>query len=310
MSINVLTALTHIQAAAVERVLIMEANREPFMALKRVHNPTQVTRWLRIRWSKGRLTSFVDSHRLVWDLVMGALTVVYVVLALRQDFAVGAEGFALWALAFLFIVEFTARCYDAANRAAYVRGHWLDLVTAIPIPNVPGLRILRLFRLLRLTKVGMLLRQKLLARGWTDTSLIWPTLFLFWLASALSLWLVEHDAAGAHIQTFSDAMTAAFITASTLGFGNHELPVTVDGQIISALIVFASLGLWGFASGRLTELWLRGGQAKIEDNAATLREELVLLRREIAVLTTGRDGERRAPRPRRSRDSTIAAPSD
>src|SRR5438105_10540730 len=180
----------------------------------------------RAHWQRGRLTAFVERHELAWDLASGSLTVVYVVLAFRQDYATAPENYAVWALALLFLAEFGARCYDAPGRVAYLRGHWLDLVTAIPIPGIPGLRILRLLRLLRFMKVGMILRRRLMARGWSDAGLIWPTLVLFWIASGLALWLVEHDASNTTISTFPDAMTSAFLIASTLGFGAHAHPVT------------------------------------------------------------------------------------
>jgi len=107
---------------------------------------------------------------------------------------------------------------------------------------------------------------------------------LFWVASAFALWLVEHDAAGTGISTFPEAMTAAFLTAATLGFGKHVLPVTQDGQIIAALIVFFALGLWGFASSRLTEMWL---QARRDDanERYQLHKDLAAIHEQLELLT-------------------------
>ncbi len=211
-------------------------------------------------WRRGALTGFVRRHELGWDLAMGALTVIYVALAFSEDAATRPVSLAIWGLAVVFLIEFSTRCFDAFDRFAYLKSHWLDLVTAVPIPGIPGLRIIRLLRLLRFAKVGILVRRGLIARGWAETGLIWPTLVLFWVGSALALWLVEHDAPGSTILTFSDAMTAAFVTAATLGFGRHGLPVTQDGQIIAATIVFFALGLWGFASSNLTRMWLNAQQ--------------------------------------------------
>jgi hypothetical protein len=205
---------------------------------------------------------------------MGVLTVAYVAIAFSEDSAGSFESYAIGALALLFLLEFSARCFDSSDRWAYLRSHWLDLITAIPIPGIPGLRALRLLRLLRLARVGVLLRHRLVADGMGEFAMIWPTLVLFWVASALALWSVEHDAPGTNITTFADAMKAAFLTAATLGFGRHDLPVTEDGQIIAALIVFFALGLWGFASSSLTRIWLNARQ---DSSAAELED----LRREI-----------------------------
>jgi voltage-gated potassium channel len=231
---------------------------------------------------KGELTHFVRRHEMAWDLVMGVLTVVYVALAFSEDSASGPEGYAIWALAVLFLLEFSARCYDSTDRWAYLRSHWLDLITAVPIPGVAGLRALRLLRLLRLARVGVLVRHRLVAKGWDEFAIMWPTLVLFWVASALALWLVEHDAPGSNITTFGEAMTAAFLTAATLGFGRHDLPVTQDGQIIAALIVFLALGLWGFASSSLTRVWLNVRQDSTAAALEDLRREIQGLREQLA----------------------------
>jgi hypothetical protein len=231
---------------------------------------------------QGRLTVFVARHELAWDLSMGFLTIVYVVLAFQED-SVALDIYAVWVLSAVFVTEFVARCYDTNDRIAYLQGHWLDLITAVPVPGIPGLRFIRLLRLFRFLKVGVLVRRLLLARGWDQGGLIWPTLVIFWLGSALGLWLVEHDAIGSSISTFPDAMSAAFLTAATLGFGKHSLPVTQDGQIIAAVIVFFALGLWGFASSNLTRMWLNANEEARNDRVA-LEIELRRLSEQVARL--------------------------
>jgi voltage-gated potassium channel len=246
---------------------------------------------------RGRLTAFVRRHELSWDLVMGVLTVVYVVLAFTEDSPTGPAAYAVWALAGLFLVEFGARCFDSTDRALYLRTHWLDLITAVPVPGIPGLRVIRLLRLLRFLKVGVLIRRILIGRGWDQGGLIWPTLFIFWIASALALWLVEHDAPGASITTFPDAMTAAFLTAATLGFGRHSLPVTQDGQIIAALIVFFALGLWGFASSNLTRIWLNTREDEATREADLILRELQSIGEQLKHLSVEVLGRQKSETP-------------
>lgn len=238
-----------------------------------------------MHWRRGRLTHFVETHRGRWDLVMAVLTIVYVALAFHEDAASRLGEYLIWGLAILFLLEFGARCYDAPNRSAYFRTHWLDLVTAVPVPGIPGVRVLRLIRLLRLIKVGIKLREYLVRRGWDDAAMIWPTLILFWLVSAFALWLVEHDAPGSSITTFGDAMSAAFLTASTLGFGRHLTPVTQDGQMISAAIVFLALGIWGFASNQIAQLWLHSNRQRPATRPDTIERELREIREQLSTLT-------------------------
>jgi voltage-gated potassium channel len=256
-------------------------------------NPAEGFAPHRPRHLKGALTRFVRRHETAWDLVMGVLTVLYVALAFSEDSAGSLESYGIGALAALFLLEFSARCYDSIDRWAYLRSHWLDLITAVPVPGIPGLRALRLLRLLRLARIGVLIRHGLVAKGWDEFAIIWPTLVLFWVGSALALWLVEHDAPGTSITNFADAMKAAFLTAATLGFGRHTLPVTDDGQIIAALIVFFALGLWGYASSSLTRVWLNARQ----DSSAAVLEDM---RREIQALR-----EQLAPRGQSGLTTTV-----
>src|SRR2546423_3828037 len=98
-------------------------------------------------WDRGTLTRFGDRHALAWELTTAALTVVYVVLAFMQyQGSSGPVTVGVLTLAALFVVEFSARFYDAPSRSAYFKRHWLDLVTCIPVAG--SFRALRLVRLL------------------------------------------------------------------------------------------------------------------------------------------------------------------
>jgi hypothetical protein len=84
-------------------------------------------------------------------------------------------------------------------------------------------------------------------------------------------------------------MTAAFLTAATLGFGKHGLPVTQDGQIISAAIVFFALGLWGFASSHLTRAWLHVQETSATSEMRALGGEIEAMRQELKRLADALD---------------------
>jgi hypothetical protein len=85
---------------------------------------------------------------------MAALAVVYVALGfVADDLSAGERpetGAAEWALTGIFVLEFGSRILAARSRSAYLRGHWIDLVTLAP--PIRGARVLRLLRLLRLVR--------------------------------------------------------------------------------------------------------------------------------------------------------------
>src|SRR6266702_8417345 len=84
---------------------------------------------------------------------MAALTIAYVLLAFMQDQGSGGPVTAgVVVLVTVFVVEFSTRLYDSPSRLVYLKRHWLDIVTCIPV--VGSLRALRLVRLLAFLRLG------------------------------------------------------------------------------------------------------------------------------------------------------------
>lgn len=212
---------------------------------------------------------------------MALLTIIYVVMAvLNDDTRSSTPPVLLLALSVLFLTEFALRCWDAPSRGAYLRGHWLDLVSCIPL--IGGLRAIRLLRLLRLgaaMRVLLAVEQEARRRARERESLwfVLPAMVLLWTGSAYAMWVLEHGK-NPNIKTFLDALYWSFITVTTVGYGDIS-PVTVGGRIVSGLLVFVGIGLLGFVSARLTALWLR--QETRHDPVA---EHLEALRAEVAEL--------------------------
>jgi voltage-gated potassium channel len=232
--------------------------------------------------SRGWLTAFIERHRLAWELSMAALTLLYVALSLLVDEGISALSDALvLALAVLFFVEFTARCWDAPSRLRYLKGHWIDLMTCLPA--IGPLRALRLVRLLGLLRLAHEIREAATARfqaaqdGSSPTWIVWPTALLLWLGASEGLWLVEKGHNDG-VQNFGDALYMAFITVTTVGYGDFR-PITPEGKVIAGALVFVGLGLIGFLSAQLTSRWLR-----VEDSQKTIDTQLRAIRSEIAEL--------------------------
>jgi len=67
------------------------------------------------------------------------------------------------------------------------------------------------------------------------------------------------------------------LTATTLGYGDVR-PGTAEGKIIAGLVIFAAIGLVGFASAQLTAYWL--GQ---EADSSVTKRRLFSVQKELAV---------------------------
>jgi voltage-gated potassium channel len=170
-------------------------------------------------------------------------------------------------LSAIFLVEFTVRCLDSQQRLSYVRRHWIDLVTCIPV--IGPLRVLRLLRLLRFIRLGIALRQTFQQSEW----LLVPSLLLLWSGAAYCLWIFERGINPA-IGSIPDAMYQSLLITLTLGQGSSKT-VTAEGQLVAGLLVFLAVGLVTAASSRLTSFWLGDDRDKeIQSGIRSLTAEV------------------------------------
>ena len=211
---------------------------------------------------------------------MAALALGYLALAFAADSGADVVPWAIGVLAVVFITEFAVRLWNAPSRYAYLRSHWLDLVSSIPL--VGGLRALRILRLLRLGAAARLLvvaEHAALRRGSRQSFwFLGPFLFIVWFGAATAYWNFEHGT-NPNLHTYGDALYWAGITATTVGYGDVT-PVTAEGRVIAGLLVFVGIGLIGFVSARLTSWLLQadGGQAYLADRISSLEREILSLR--------------------------------
>jgi voltage-gated potassium channel len=247
----------------------------------------------RRRYRRGDLTAFVGRHHLAWEVAMGVLALGYLAVSFLVDEGRGVWPGVIAILGAVFVIEFATRFLDAPSRASYLRHHWLDLVSAVPL--IGGLRSLRLLRLLRLgaaIRVIGAAEEITLSRGGTRESFwyLGPSLIVLWFGAASACWLLEHGV-NPNIQTFLDALYWAFITATTIGYGNVA-PVTPAGHILAGVVIFVGIGLVGILSAQLTQRWLR---AEERHHPRLMLEKMTRLEDEIAslkdLLIAARDGQ-------------------
>jgi voltage-gated potassium channel len=207
-------------------------------------------------WTQGRVTAFVARHRLAWELFTAGLTVIYVVLAFLHDQgSAGLITVGVWILAITFVIEFIVRFYDSHSRRIYLRNHWLDIVTCIPV--VGPFRALRLIRLIGFIRLGAAARSYGVGAassghlpGGVGVWVLAPILITVWLGASYSYYELE-GGVNPNVNNFGDALFYSFITASTVGYGTIT-PVTPEGKVLTGVLIFLSIGLLGFASAQLT----------------------------------------------------------
>jgi len=209
--------------------------------------------------------AFIQRHEIAWELAFAGLAIVFVALAYVPVEAGGlAESViesAEWVITGVFVVEFGSRIFVAPDRGAYLRGHWVDLISLVPPTRwLRPFRLLRLLRLLRaFSGVGRALAHvDRLAR---HRGLIW--LLIAWLAvmmlCSIGLYIAEKGA-NAAVDSPLDALWWGVTTMTTVGYGD-VYPVTPEGRIAATILMVLGIGLFSAVTATVTSFLVAGGDS-------------------------------------------------
>lgn len=148
----------------------------------------------------------------------------------------------------VFLLDFVIRFSKAKNKIKFMKWGWIDLLSSIPA--VDFLRAGRLFRLIRIFRILRAFRSakqivthvfKNKAQGtFTSVSIIAVLLVLF---SAIAILQVEKEPES-NIKTAEDALWWAYVTITTVGYGD-KFPITSEGRLISVVLMTGGVGLFG-----------------------------------------------------------------
>ena len=135
----------------------------------------------------------------------------------------------------IFIVDFLARFTLTRDKVRFLKLNAIELASLI----LPIFRAFRMFRVV--IALGFLSRvgKSLSARINIYVGLILPLLIY---VCALGVYDAEHLAPGANIKQFGDAIWWAFVTITTIGYGDYY-PVTFEGRAIAVLLMLSGLAL-------------------------------------------------------------------
>jgi voltage-gated potassium channel len=163
-------------------------------------------------------------------------------------------------LCLIFMGDFLYRLLRAPGKRVYLLKEfgWLDFLGSLP---VPGLRLARLFRVVQASR--MLRKNNLpgvirvfLRRRAEGTLLVVGFLILVALEwASYTMLLVESADANANIKTAGDALWWAYVTITTVGYGDRY-PVTNLGRLVGVSLLTAGVGLYGVLTAYLANLFL------------------------------------------------------
>jgi voltage-gated potassium channel len=186
-----------------------------------------------------------------------------------------------------FLYDFFLRLYQAPNKLQFLRWGWIDLLASIPV--VPWVRlgqVVRIIRLMRMIRAFRTTREFVRyffqnrANG-TLTVVLLSALLLM-VFGAIAILSVER-VPGANIKTPADALWWAFVTITTVGYGDR-FPVTTAGRLIAAVLMVVGVGLFGTFTGYVANFFVEEEQEPKESELQTLIKEVQQLRAKIEEL--------------------------
>ncbi|MGF1906373.1 potassium channel family protein [Aliivibrio salmonicida] len=155
----------------------------------------------------------------------------------------------------LFLLQLSIDLLRSKDRSQYMKDHWIDFIASIPI--IEPIRYARIFHILRICRLfrssqSVLKQIKKNRKEATIASILVLMVTLISLGSVFML-VFEGQNPNANIQTAGDAIWWAFVTISTVGYGDHY-PITVAGKILAVFIIISGVGIFGMISGLITSI--------------------------------------------------------
>jgi voltage-gated potassium channel len=171
----------------------------------------------------------------------------------------------------IFLFDFASNMVRAQSKGDYFfrQGGWLDLLGSVPsFPNP----ILKWAALLRLARLSRLARISKLLRGQDKKELIDDVVrnraqyagfltvlltFLVLVTASVVVLNAESRSDDANIRTGWDAFWWAFVTITTVGYGDR-FPVTVVGRIGGMFVMLMGIGIIGALASILASMLVAG----------------------------------------------------
>ena len=140
----------------------------------------------------------------------------------------------------VFVVDYVVSLWLADDRWRWFKHNLFTLLT-IALPMLRPLRLLRLLTVLHVLNrtSGMAVRGRI-------TVYAVGAVGMLMYVGALAVYSVERGTSGSTITDFGTALWWAFVTVTTVGYGDFS-PVTFQGKIIAVVLMFTGIALIGHA---------------------------------------------------------------
>lgn len=172
-------------------------------------------------------------------------------------------------LTIFFLADFLYRFYTAQSKKQYFIHDfgWADLLSCLP----GGFRIFRIFRLFKVYRLMKRYGYKKIVREIKDNRAemaIYLVVVLVVLVIQIGgVWVLrfENNNPDANIKTGADALWWAFVTITTVGYGDRY-PTTGGGRLIGMALMVCGVGIFSVFTGFIANSFLAPKKKEEESN--------------------------------------------
>ncbi len=236
----------------------------------------------------------------IYDLFIGLLSTMSIVIIVFQLLTPPGPSDAVLAgadflLCMVFLFDFARSLSAAPVKREYMlwRGT-IDLLGSLPGTGLLRFlriaRVARVFRLVRASGSHSLAQQMIKRRAEAAGYTIVIGAFVILVVGSYLMAYVEPPAPGSNIRDANDAFWWAFVTITTVGYGD-KFPVTDAGRVIGMVTMATGIAIFGLLTSFITRLFLsepadEEEETKLEDalhaDVSALRAEIAALREEVS----------------------------
>lgn len=177
-------------------------------------------------------------------------------------------------LTLFFTIDFVKRLRASDPKSRYLVHDWgwADLLAILPL-----LRVLRIFRLIRVMRklrehgAGQFVAELRTNRSASAFGLTVALVILVVEVAAASIVAVEQRSPDANIRTGIDAVWWAYVTITTVGYGDRY-PVTTEGRFLGVLLLIAGIALFSVLTAYIAQKLIgtpAGGAAPAEPTTSS-----------------------------------------
>jgi voltage-gated potassium channel len=214
-----------------------------------------------------------------YEVFMGALSILSIVnlflaLAIQDEVVDGVIVIMDGILSLIFLSDFAFRILSADSKKEYFfrQFGWADLAASLPLPQAKILRAFRVFRAVRLLRQRgpeQMLNEFIDNRAQSALLSVLLLIMLLLEFGGMGMAWAEQRNADSNIKTGGDALWWAYVTITTVGYGD-QFPVTNAGRLIGVLVLTAGVGLFGVLTGFLANLFLTPRRSRLVRRSAPL----------------------------------------